>query len=351
MDSQPRHLETRHGVVGIHMHDGHFEPFGQVAGVKRATGVAGQGGKADLIVGNDVDGSASRVAIQIGKVKRFGHGSLAGEGGITVDLDGERLLRLKAGRTTLGGGRPSRPRHARHERVNQLQMAGVGRNFDVEHDPIAAGPNPIRPFVIFHVARLPQIPFIGGVANIADGVFELAQNIAVKFVQDVRHHVETAAMSHPNQDGFDRESGGLQNHLVQNRDEHVYPFDGKPLFPDKRFVQKLLKHLHFDEPLEQPNGVVAVGVERLAEAAGFGRFAQPCPLLRVAQVVVVVADAAAVHLAQAGDGFVGVGGRVCQWPAHGAGGQVAQVRFGQPVRLQFERWLGGHGVERVAICV
>ena len=351
MDSQPRHLETRHGVVGIHMHDGHFEPFGQVAGVKRATGVAGQGGKADLIVGNDVDGSASRVAIQIGKVKRFGHGSLAGESGIAVDLDGERFLRLEAGCAALGGGCPGRPRHARHERVNQLQMAGVGRNFDVEHDPIAAGPNPIRPFVIFHVARLPQIPLIGRVANVADGVFELAQNVAVKFVQDVRHDVETAAMSHPNQDGFDGESGGLQNDLVQNGHEHVHPFNGKAFFADEGLVQELLKHLHFDEPLEQPNGIVTVGVKRLAEAAGFGRFAQPCPLLRVAQVVVIVADAAAVHLAQASDGFVGVGGRVCQWPAHGTGRQVAQIRLGQPVRLQFERWLGGHGVERVAICV
>ena len=94
-----RQADRRHAgldVVGIDVDDRHVETLRQVGGVGGRAGVLGVGGEAHLVVLDDVDGAAGAVAPQALQVERFGDDSLGGEGGVAVQQDGDRALRVLA---------------------------------------------------------------------------------------------------------------------------------------------------------------------------------------------------------------------------------------------------------------
>jgi len=62
--SQAGCFDAGHRVVSVHMHNRNLETFGQIAGVEGAAHICGIGGKAHLIVGDDVNGTARVVALQ-----------------------------------------------------------------------------------------------------------------------------------------------------------------------------------------------------------------------------------------------------------------------------------------------
>ena len=198
-----RHLDAGRRVVGIDVDDRHLEALGQIAGVQRAASFIGFRRKAELVVGDDVHGAAGPVPRQLRKVKRLRHHALAGEGSVAVDQDRQCELGIEHGRSPPVRARARRTGHADRNRVDQFQVAGVGRH---SHDQgllrlavcLLRVDDAAAAAMVLDVARSPAdvVPQLLDLER----VFELRQDLLVGQVQVVRQHVEPPAVRHADQD-------------------------------------------------------------------------------------------------------------------------------------------------------
>ena len=91
-------------------------------------------------------------------------------------------------------------------------------------------------------------------------------------------------------------SAASRDHLVEDRHEHVEPFDREARLAGERAMQEALEGLDLREPVEQRDRVDRIGGR--AEASVLGRLAQPLALLGHEHVRVVVAGRRAVDAAE-----------------------------------------------------
>ena len=136
----------------------------------------------------------------------------------------------------------------------------------------------------------------------ADRILELGEDLRVRLVQHVRHHVEAAAVRHADQDVADAGLGGVADDLVEHRHEHVEPFDREARLAGEGAVEEALEHFDLRQPVEQRDGVDRI--RGGAEASGLHRLAQPAALLRHEHVREVVAGRRAVDAAERLDDLV-----------------------------------------------
>ena len=79
--------DARFGIVGIHMDHRHFEPLREIARKARRARINRVRGESDLIVHDDVQRAAHRVATQVCEVERLGDDSFARERRVAVNAD------------------------------------------------------------------------------------------------------------------------------------------------------------------------------------------------------------------------------------------------------------------------
>ena len=91
-ERQPHRADAGRHVVGVDMDDRHVEALGQVRGPGGRAGVLGIGREPDLVVLNDVDGAADRVAIERLEVERLRDHALGGEGGVAMEDHRDRRV-------------------------------------------------------------------------------------------------------------------------------------------------------------------------------------------------------------------------------------------------------------------
>ena len=104
------------------------------AHVRRAR-VVRIGGEADLVVLDEVDRAADRVAVERLEVERLGDDALAREGGVAVEDHRDRGVRVLVGVRALAGGL-GRARRARRDRRDELQVRRV--RLEPDDDRLAA---------------------------------------------------------------------------------------------------------------------------------------------------------------------------------------------------------------------
>ena len=96
--------ERRLGIVGVDVDDRQVEALGEVARVARRARVGRLRREADLVVRDQVQRPAGRVAVQVGEVQRLGHDALGRKGRVAVDLDGHRDRRVDVARASRSVG-------------------------------------------------------------------------------------------------------------------------------------------------------------------------------------------------------------------------------------------------------
>ena len=197
------------GVFGVDVEDGDGEALGEVGGEAGGVGFAGEGGEAEEVVDDDLDGSTDVVAVQGGEVEALGPYALAGEGGVAVDDHGEDLaagveevlLAAVLGEALLVGAGA-----AHDDGVGGFEVAGVGG--EVEVDGLAGGGDEVAggADVVFDVAAAE------GAAGV--DVFELGEDVAGGAADGVDHDVEAAAVAHGEDGAVDAELGCGGEELV-----------------------------------------------------------------------------------------------------------------------------------------
>ena len=278
------------GVVGVHVDDRRVETLGEVARVAGGAAFVRVGREADLVVGDQMQRAAGRVAGKPLEVERLGDDALPGKRGVTVDEDRQRDGRAVAA----GGGRAVgllRARPALDHRVDGLEVARVGDERDRDLARLGLA-DALRAEVVLHVT--------GAALGTADDrirhalSLELAEDRLVGLAQRVREHAEAAAVRHAHDDPVRALARRELDRLVEHRHERVQPLDGELLLAEERPAEVLLERLDGRQPLEQPS--LLLRGERLAELARLDRPAQPSPLLMVGDVLDLVRDRPAVRL-------------------------------------------------------
>ena len=103
-EGEPHRGDARRDVVGVDVDDRHVVALGEVGGPGRRARILGIGREPDLVVLNEVDRAADRVAVERLQVERLGDDALTWEGGVAVENDRDRGVRVLMGVRALAGG-------------------------------------------------------------------------------------------------------------------------------------------------------------------------------------------------------------------------------------------------------
>ena len=172
------------GVVPVDVHDGRLDGLGDVGRVDRRAALAGRGREPDLVVDDEVDGSARAVPAQLGHLQDLDDDALTGHRGVAVDHDREHIEGAHWSAVLLGAHDPLE--HA----VDGLEVGRVRGEVHGDLVPGRPGEGALRSEVVLHVAG----PLDG--AGIL-GALELPEYLPVCLPGDVREHVEAASVGHP----------------------------------------------------------------------------------------------------------------------------------------------------------
>ena len=292
-EREPHGRDAGRDVVGVDVDDRDVEALRQVRRPGRRARVVGIGREADLVVLDDVDRAADRVAVERLQVERLGDDALAGEGGVAVEDHRDRGVRVLVRVRSLAGRLRGAGR-ARGDRGDELEMGRV--RLQPHDDRLAARQlvGALGAVVVLDVAG----PALRDRRDRLErrGALELGEDRVVRPAEVVREHVQAAAVRHPDHDLARAARGRELDQLVEHRHGHVEALDRELLLPEVGLVHEALERVDLGQPLEQ-RLLLVVG-QRLAERAGLDRLAQPQPLAMRGDVLDLVGDRPAVGLAQ-----------------------------------------------------
>ncbi len=285
------------GIFGVDVEDGDGKALGEVGREPRGVGLAGEGGKAEEVVDDDLDGSADVVAVEGSEVEGLGPDTLAGEGGVAVDDHGHDLA---AGFEEVGFGAILGEAllvgasAAHDDGVGGLEVAGVGGQMEVygfagSGDEVAGGAG-----VVFDVASSE------GGAGV--NVFELGKDVAGGSVDGVDHNVEAAAVAHGEDRAVDAELGCGGEELVKERDQDGEALEGEALGAEVALLDDLLEEVGAEEAGE--DAVVGNDGRGRVSDGSFEALLDPGALFSGGDVHELGADGGSVDAAS----FLDVGG-------------------------------------------
>jgi hypothetical protein len=325
---QTRHLDARFRVVGVDVDDRDLESAREAAGIRRAVGVLRPGREAQLVVRDDVNRAAGAVAGQPAQIQGLGDNPLTGERGVAVNQDRHAAGRIeprRPGAVHRGAGGAG---HPLDHRIDRFEVTRVRRHRHHQIHGASAFDRAMRPGVIFHVAGPGHVfpePLRG------HWILELGEDLRVRLVQHVGHHVQTAAVRHANQNRGDSGLGRFGDHLVEDRDHDVHALDREPRLAGERPVQEPLERFDLGESIEQRPRIDRI--RRGAEPPALRGVTEPSSLLRYEHVRVVVSRGRTVQPPERLDHIEHGGGAVAEWRGDQAGRQPAQVLDGDAVVL------------------
>ncbi len=283
-------------VVGVHVDDRHVESLGEIGRVARRAALARVGREADLVVRDQVQRAARRVALEAVQVERLGDDPLAGEGGVAVQQHRQRhgrVVRAVRGRAVGLLGARARPSTTGFTASRWLGFA-TRRTPTL---PFAVVRVPVRCEVVLDVAGAAL--GVGGDRVDRPLALELAEDVLVGHPDRVREHVQPAAVRHPENDVVRAGVRRQLDRLVEHRDHHVEPFDRELLLARGTACAGTAP-----SPPPRRGGGRAPSSPSAASgspiAARLDRLAQPHALLVVGQVLELVGDRAAVRLGERG---------------------------------------------------
>ena len=127
LKGQLRHVNGRLDVLGVNVKDRRLDHFADVGAIHGRTRVARRRSETDLVVDDDVDSAAGRIAFQLREIQGLGHQSLSGECGVAVDQHGNALLAVYITERGLFHARA-----AFDDWIDSFQMARVWRQGQVQ---------------------------------------------------------------------------------------------------------------------------------------------------------------------------------------------------------------------------
>jgi hypothetical protein len=284
LDRESRRVNARLGIVGVHVEDGGLDDLGQVARVAREAVVGRVGGEADLVVHDDVDRPAGRVAVELGERERLRDQTLPGERGVAVDQDRHHAAAIRVAEVVLLGAN-----HALRHGVDRLQVARVRAEREVDRVTRAQAAVAREAAVVLDVAGALSVAWL-------EPDPELGEHRPVGHAHRVYEHVEAAAVRHGDDHLAAAEPLGVLDQEVEQRNQRVPALDREPLLTQKPLVQELLEPLRRKQHHQGAHPLLAV--ELGAVAKRLHPLDEPVAALLLAHLHELDREAPTVGLAQ-----------------------------------------------------
>ena len=329
-EREPHGGDAGGDVVGVDVDDRDVEALREVRGPARRARVVRVGGEADLVVLDQVQRAADRVAVEALQVERLRDDALAREGGVAVQDHRDRGVVVEV-RVRALARRLDRARGALDDRADVLEVARVGLQPHDDRGVVGQLVGALGAVVVLDVAGAALRDRRHGLDR--RGALELAEDRLVRAPEAVGEHVQPAAVRHPDHDLARALRGGQLDHLVEHRDRHVQALDRELLLAQVGLVHEALERVDLRQPAQQR--ALLLVRQRRAVRAGLDLLAQPGALAVRRDVLDLVGDRAAVGLAQ-------VRQRVRERRARHVGAQDLR----RDPRHQLGRQADGLGLER-----
>ncbi len=293
-ERQPHCRDGRLGIVGVDVHDRDVEALREIARVPSRPALGRVRRIPDLVVGDQMQRPAGRIALERLEIQRLGDDALPGEGCVTVDENRKRDRRIvdtRTGRSVrLLGSRP-----ALDDGVRSLEVTRVRHDDDVDLSELGqAGTR--RGEMVLHVA--------GATLGIDHECirralpFELAEDLLIGATDGVHESVQPPSVGHADHDLVRSTGRRERNRSVEHRDERLEPLERELLLAEKRPAQILLEALGLGEAAEKRT--LFLRVERLPEPAGLDRLAEPDAFCVIRDVLDLVGHRTGVHVPKSG---------------------------------------------------
>ena len=291
---EPDGREARFRIVRIHVNDGCVEAFREIAGIVGRSRLARLRCEADLVVENQMDRAAGRIATEPREVERLGHDALAGERRIAVQQHRQRDDGVVARVRSVAIGLIS-ARASLDDGVHRFEVARIGRQRYGDVLAVRGSVYALGAVMVFHVASA-GVPALGLRGFLAMPALELLQDGFVRYVDHMGQHVEAATVRHPDDCLARAVCRGELDREVEHRHRHVETFDREPLLAEVRLVQEALERIDDGESRQQL--LLSLSREWAAVLTRLDHLSQPHPLLVTADVLDFVRDRAAVGRAE-----------------------------------------------------
>ena len=279
-------------AVAVHMEHRRLDDLCHIRAMIGRSCVGRQGRESDLVVDDNVDRSARRIAGKLGEVQCLGHDTLSRKRCVTMKKDGNH--RLPVGRV-VKESLPC-PRLPFNPRVHCLQVAWIRREHD-RHGVTRLGlADGFESEVVFH------IPVPGDhVGHIVLG--ELVKQHFQRLPKKIGQHAQSPAMRHPHHDLLATDRRHQFQQTLEGHEDRFTAFNGEALLPHIATMQKLLKRFSLEQPAQQVHLRLTLG--EVVRFRGFDPVQQPSPHLWIVDVhelkprrVTVDAPQILQHLAQ-----------------------------------------------------
>jgi hypothetical protein len=224
-------------VFGIHVEDGNGLAAGDLSGEARGVFLVVQGGKAQQVIGDDVDGPANRITLEISEIDGLSYDALAGKCGVAVNQQWEIfLLATLAGAVLLGPGAANR------DRIHCLQMTGIRSEMDVDFRARAGNVFAGRAHVIFHV------PAAQDAARV--NIFKTCEHFFRSPPGDVHNHVEPPAVAHAHHQLDGAPFSSRFDDFIHQRNQRSHTFQRETFVAQIALLQDLLKDIGANQLIE-----------------------------------------------------------------------------------------------------
>ena len=218
------------GIVSVDVKNRQTNSFSRSGAVASGAGVIGQSGKCDLIIDDDVDGSARAVSFEAGKIDGFSNDTLSDKSTISVDEDGNNFFPFDGvvPKALPGAG------FSFHHRVDGLEVAGIGCKGKTDFFPMGGSDLIFIAEVVFHVPVTQN--------SFRDIVFmKFGEEFTAGFSKSVHENVQAAAVGHTDDDLIHAQGRAGFDECVEDGDEGFPAFQGKTLLADIAGVEKALE--------------------------------------------------------------------------------------------------------------
>ena len=270
------------GVIAIDVQHGRFDHLDNVGAIQAGARIARiAGGKADLVVNDDVHRAAGVVATRFGQRQRFHDHALPGKGGVAMHQHGQNGVAFLVAAAIHAGAH-----RAFHHRVDDFQVRGVESQGQVNG---AAGRGYVgaETLVVFHIA---------GRQVFRRGVVKLGKQHGRHLAQCVDQQIQAAAVRHADDHFLHAVLAGLLDQLVHGNDEALAAFQRKAFLAYIFGVQKALQALGGGQALQ--HALFLIGIELGVGAHALQFLLPPALLALIGDVHVFGADGAAIGFAQ-----------------------------------------------------
>ena len=243
-----------------------------------------------------MNGAAGRVAVEAREVERLGDDALGRERRVAMDEDrqGGRGVGSRDRPAAVGLLRAGAPLD---DRIDRLEVARIRRQDDAHLGVVGSEIGALRAEVVLHVVG-PALRRGRGLATGASRL-EFGEDRLVADPDDVRQHVQAAAVRHADHHLAGALVGGVAEDDVEHRHEGIEPLDAEAFLAEVGLVQEALERLDAHQALEERDPVI--GLHRPPMLTRLDHAAEPDALGVRGDVLDLVGDRPAVGLLEVGE--------------------------------------------------